>query len=161
METAKLKGTLAVAVTLVALSACSQNPQFRINTANQVYSALNDLQVLLAKAELGRFRQASSFNGAADSYAKVIGGFQVGRFVAVGLPPDADVAGADALNPQDGFIARCVDQVRRMAATHRTSGIAPDAAIIGTVRHDCAAAARAVAANESSALLLTTAAGYL
>lgn len=159
MAPAKLKASLAAAVALAALAACNQNPQFRINTANQVYGALNALQVLLAKAELGRFRHASSFDAAADSYAEIIGGFEVGRFVTlVGLPPEGNAADDSALNPQDRLIAGCTAQVRQMAAQHQAAGIAPDSPLPETLRKSCSAAARAVAANEASALLLTTAA---
>jgi hypothetical protein len=58
-------------------------------------------------------------------------------------------------------VERCVADIRTMALRHKASGIPATSEVIGTVRSSCDAAARAVAANESSALLLTTAAGDL
>lgn len=151
----------ALSIALLFLAACSQNPQFKINTANQVYSALNNLQVLLAQSELGLFAKPASFPDQADSYASVMGGFSAGRFVAIATPPLGVLLGEGAPAAGDGVVEQCVDQIRQMALQHKASGIAPTSGIIRTVRSSCDAAARAVAANESSALLLTTAAGDL
>jgi hypothetical protein len=150
-----------LSITCAVLSACSQNPQFKISTANKVYSALNDLQVLLAKAELGLVSSPASFAKTSGDYAKIMGGFETGRFTAVGISQSVDVLDADSLNPEVKVIASCVAQVRTMAETHRSTGIDPASDIIPTVRQSCGAAARSVAANESSALILSTAAGDL
>jgi hypothetical protein len=147
-------------VVVLLLGACSQNPQFKINTANQVYSALNTLQVMLAQAELGLFAQPSSFAAQADSYAGVMGGFSAGRFVEIAAPPVVDLLG-EAAPGSGSVVERCVADIRTMALRHKASGIPATSEVIGTVRSSCDAAARAVAANESSALLLTTAAGDL
>jgi hypothetical protein len=160
MSAVILRKSLAIATLLAALSACSQNPQFKINSANRVYASFHDLNILLAQADLGTFRKPSSFAANADSYATVIGGFEVGRFAAVGLSSAAPSATA-SVDPLDQLIGRCIDQIRQMADTHRTTGIAPASAIRQSVQTSCEQAVLSVAANEDSALIVTTAAGYL
>jgi hypothetical protein len=144
---------LAIATTLVLVAGCSKSPQFRMANANQAYDSLNELYVLLAKAELGAYRSPSSFAGTVDSYAEVVGGFETGRLMGADRPREA--ASFDAA------IDGCVGEVRGMAQTHRTAGIDPDAFVIRTVRSRCDAAANAVAENEVSSWLFTTAAGDL
>ena len=146
---------LAGGAMLVALAACSQNPQFSMSTANRTYASLSELYVLLAKAELGAFRSRSSFDGSVDGYAAVIGGFQLGRLL------DADRAvSLDAKRRSlNAAILRCVAQVKNMSVLHRTEGIDLAAPVIEAVRQTCDAAATAVAATETSSWLFATAAG--
>ncbi len=152
---------LATAVMLVAVTACSQNPQFRMNIANQAYSSLSELYVLLAKADLGALRSPASFGGEVDSYAQIIGGFQVGRLMVAGRPAGSARSKAAALDEIDAAIGRCAAQVRSMSDVHRSAGIAPGSDTIRTVRASCDAAAQLVAANEVSSWLFTTVAGDL
>jgi hypothetical protein len=147
---------LATAAALSAGAACTVNPQFRISLAKQTYAALDELYVLLAKAELGAFRFPSSFAAEADAYAAVIGGFGVGALMAPRA--GAEVEGAPDLV---AAVDRCVGQVRRLAAAHRTSGVAPDAAAIHAVRASCDTAVRWVAASEAPSLILRTVGGDL
>jgi hypothetical protein len=155
---ARLKRALATASTLGVLAACGQNPQFRMNMADQTYTALNELYVLLAMAELGTLRSSASFAAKADTYAAIIGGFQVGMLIAAGRPLDP---ASDLPDDLDKTIPRCVDQIRRMSSLHRTSGISPDSPALENVRASCDAAARSVAANEVSSWVFTTIAGDL
>jgi len=148
-----IKRSLIVAATL-AVAACSQNPQFRIASANRAYDALEGLYVLLAKAELGALRSPASYAGSVDDYAAVIAGFQTGRLLDAGRPDAA--AAAESLS---AGIARCVDDVKRMSAVHKAGGVAPGSAEIPRVRASCDAAARSVAASETSSWLFATAAG--
>lgn len=146
---------LVAGAVLVALSACTQNPQFRMSNANQVYGSLDELYVLLAKAELGAFRSRSSFGGSVDGYAAVVGGFQLGRL----LEADRAVSLDAVRSSLDAAISRCVAQVKNMSVLHRTEGIDPAAPVIEAVRQTCDAAAIAVAATETSSWLFATAAG--
>ncbi len=129
MFASRLKTILATAALLAALAACTQNPLFRMNMANQAYGSLNALSELLAKADLGALRSSSSFSGEVDNYAAIIGGFEVSRLLAAGHP--TETASLDA------SLGRCVDQVRRMSDMHRTAGIAPASAVIRAVRTSC------------------------
>ena len=99
----RLNPILATAATLVALAACSQNPQFRMNMASQAYGALNELYVLLARADLGTLRAPASFADQAESYAVIIGGFEVAGLLAAGRPP-----GREASEDLAATIGRCV-----------------------------------------------------
>ena len=146
---------LVAGAVLVALTACTQNPQFSMSTANRTYASLSELYVLLAKAELGAFRSSSSFVGSVDGYAAVMGGFQLGRLL------DADRAvSLDAKRRSlNAAISRCVAQVKNMSVLHRTKGIDPAEPVIEAVRETCDAAATAVAATETSSWLFATAAG--
>jgi hypothetical protein len=155
---ARLKRALATASALCVLAACSQNPQFRMNMADQAYTALNELYVLLAMAELGTLRSPASFTGMADTYAVIIGGFQIGGLIAAGRPQGP---ASDRPDDLDKTIPRCVDQIRRISDLHRTSGISPSSPALKTVRASCNAAARSVAANEVSSWVFTTIAGDL
>lgn len=146
---------LVAGAVLVALSACTQNPQFRMSNANQVYGSLDELYVLLAKAELGAFRSKSSFGGSVDGYAAVVGGFQLGRL----LEADRAVSLDAVRSSLDAAISRCVAQVKNMSVLHRTKGIDPTEPVIQAVREACDAAAIAVAATETSSWLFATAAG--
>ena len=161
MSLPRLKGTLATAAMLVALTACSQNPQFRANVANQAYGSLSELYVLLAKADLGALRSPASFGGEVDSYAQIIGGFEVGRLMVAGRRPGLSRSRAAAFDDLDAAVKRCADQVGRMSDMHRRAGIAPGSETIRTVRASCDAAARLVAASELSSWVFTTVAGNL
>ena len=152
----RLNPILATAATLVALAACSQNPQFRMNMASQAYGALNELYVLLARADLGTLRAPASFADQAESYAVIIGGFEVAGLLAAGRPP-----GREPSEDLAATIGRCVDRLRRMSDQHRTAGIAPRAPITSAVRTGCDAAARSVAADEVSLWVFSTIAGDL
>jgi hypothetical protein len=158
MTVSRLRPVLAAAALLAAVAACTQNPQFRMNLANQSYGSLNELYVLLAKADLGTLRSPSSFADEADSYAMIIGGFELGRLLArpTGSPP-----GAGSLDDLDRAIRQCVGQLTQMSDRHRTSGIVPGSPTIRTVRERCDAAARSVAADEVSSWIFSTAAGDL
>jgi hypothetical protein len=147
-----LRRILAATAVLGAVAGCGQNPQFRMNLANRAYGSLGELYVLLAKADLGALRSPSSFAGEVDSYAAILGGFEVGRLMA------KDHASGDDLNKA---IQQCVGQVRQMSDAHRTAGIAPGSARIRTVRISCDDAARLVAANEVSSWIFSTAAADL
>jgi hypothetical protein len=161
MSPTRLKATLATAAMLVALTACSQNPQFRANVANQAYGSLSELYVLLAKADLGALRSPASFGGEVDSYAQIIGGFEVGRLMVAGRRPGLSRSRAAAFDDLDAAVKRCADQVGRMSDMHRRAGIAPGSETIRTVRASCDAAARLVAASELSSWVFTTVAGDL
>jgi hypothetical protein len=126
-----------------------------MNVANQAYGALNELYVLLAKADLGALRSPSSFDDEVGSYAGIIGGFQVGRLMAAGRP----VGGF--LHDLDKAIGQCADQVRRMSDVHRSAGLAPGSTTLRSVRTSCDTAARSVAAEEASSWIFSTAAGDL
>ena len=144
---------LAIGAALLAVAGCSRNPQFQMANANQAYGAFSDLYVLLAKAEIGAFGAPSSFNGTLDSYAEVIGGFEIGRLLG-GDRPEATAA---LRTPID----ECIAELRSMAAMHRASGIDADAPILQAVRGRCDTAALAIAENEVSSWLFATAAGDL
>jgi hypothetical protein len=154
MLASRLKITLATAA-LLALLGCVRNPEFRTSVANHAYGTLGDLHTLLARAELGTLRSRSSFAGQADTYAEVIGGFEMSRLLA------AAPTGGTLPDDLDRSAARCAAEVRQMAAEHRSAGLAPDAPILRTVRASCDAAAAAVAAGEASSWVLTTVAGDL
>jgi hypothetical protein len=160
MPPSRLKPTLALAAALLALAACGQNPQFRMNVASQSYGSLDELYVLLAKADLGALRSAASFGDEVDSYARIIGGFQVGRLMVAGRPASRR-AGAASLDDLDAAIARCAAQVTRMSDVHRRAGLPPGSDTIRTVRASCDAATRLVAANAVSSWVFTTVAGDL
>jgi hypothetical protein len=158
MSTPRPKGCFVACAVLSAVAACSQNPQFRMTNANEAYSSLSGLYVLLAKAELGMFRSASSFRDSADDYATTIAGFQLGRL----LDDDRPAAGIEPSPGElDAAIARCVDLVERLSLLHRTRGVAPGSPAIPAVRESCDAAALSVAATETSSWLFATAAGDL
>jgi hypothetical protein len=140
---------------------CSQNPEFRANLANQAYGSLNQLYVLLAEAELGALRSPSSFASEVETYATIIGGFEVSRLIVAGRPASRTASEAASLEDLGGAIGHCVAQVKRLSEMHRTNGIASGSAMIGSVRGSCDTAARLVAANEVSSWIFTTAAGDL
>lgn len=146
---------LVAGAMLAALAACSQNPQFRMSTANRTYASLSDLYVLLAKAELGAFRSTSSFGDSVDGYASVVGGFQLGRL----LEADPTVSLDAERRSLGGAVSRCVAQLKNMSAIHGEKGIDPGDPVIQAVRNTCDAAAVAVAATETSSWLFSTAAG--
>jgi hypothetical protein len=157
MSAPRPKRNLVIGAAVVAVAACSQNPQFRMTSANQAYSSLNELYVLLSKAELGALRSASTFDDSADSYATAMAGFQLGRLLDTDGPIDIGPSGS-ALQVA---IARCVDQIKRMSVLHRTRGIEPASPAIDAVRRSCDAAAGSIAATETSSWLFATAAGDL
>ncbi len=144
---------LAIGAVLVLVAGCSRNPQFQMANANRAYGAFSELYVLLAKAEIGAFRKPSSFAGAVDSYAEVMGGFEIGRLLGRDRPEST----AALQGPVDG----CIAELRSMAGMHRASGIDPDAPILQSVRSRCDTAALAIAENEVSSWLFATAAGDL
>jgi hypothetical protein len=150
--------TLATAATLAVLAACGRNPEFRTSLANHAYTSLADLHTLLAKADLGTLRSRSSFAGEADTYATVIGGFEMSRLLAAAPAADRTAITSDDL---DRNVGRCADQVRQMSDLHRTAGLAPRSPIVRSVRTSCDAAATWVAANEASSWLVSTIAGDL
>lgn len=153
--------TIAMLTTLTALSACSQNPQFKMNSAKQVYQAGNDLHILLAKADLDALKKRSSYAANIDSYASVIGGFEVGRQVAIVQPAGLAPSKAAKLDALDRNIKECLAQIRQMAERHRTSGIDAASGITQNVRTSCDKAVRSVAANETSAWIVSTVADDL
>jgi hypothetical protein len=153
MSRGRVGRILAIGAVLVLVAGCSRNPQFQMTNANRAYTAFADLYVLLAKAEIGALRSPSSFNGTVDSYAEVIGGFEIGRL----LGGDRPAATAALQAPID----LCLDQLRAMATIHKASGVAPDAPIVQAVRRQCDTAVQAVAENEVSSWLFETAAGDL
>jgi hypothetical protein len=152
---------LANLTALALLSACSQNPQFKINSANQVYKSGYDLNTLLAKAELDAFQNPSTYAANVDSYASAIGGFQVGRQVALVQPTGLFRSKGIALDTLESDLEECIAKIAQMAELHRTSGIDPKSNITQAVRASCDKAIRSVAANETSAWIVTTAAGDL
>jgi hypothetical protein len=149
----RLRITFATAAMLALLAACSRNPEFRTSVANRAYGSLGHLYTLMAKADLGALRSPASFAGEADGYAAIIGGLEMSRLLSPAPASPTDDLGR--------AVGRCVAEVRRMADQHRTAGLAPGAAVVGTVRSSCDAAAAAAAANEASSWLLTTVAGDL
>ncbi len=157
MAAPRPKGRIVACAIFVAVAACSQNPQFRMTNANQAFNSLNELYVLLAKAELGLFRSASSFGDNADSYATTIAGFQLGRLLDADRPAGIDTSRSEL----DDAIARCVKLVERLSVLHRTRGVAPGSPAIAAAREGCDGAARSVAATETSSWLFATAAGDL
>lgn len=156
MLASRLRRTFATLAVLAAVSACSQNPQFRMDMANEAYESLDTLYVLLAKADLGALRSPSSYPGEVDSYATIIGGFDLGRLLTAGRP--SGKGGAASLDHVDATIGQCVGEIRRMSDVHRSKGIAPGSDVVRAVRTRCDAAARLVAANEVSSWLFSTAA---
>jgi hypothetical protein len=157
----RMKLSLSIVTMLAVVSACGPNPQFKINSANQVFSAGNELHTLLAKADLNAFQSSSTFAAHLDSYASVIGGFEIGRQVAVVRPVSATPKKAAALDALDSNITECIARLKQMAELHHTSGIDAGSDITQSVRNTCNKALRSVAANETSAWLVTTAADDL
>jgi hypothetical protein len=148
------RGTALAAIVILGLvGSCARNPQFRMTNANLVYNSLGDLYVLLAQAELGAFASPSSYGKAVESYASVMGGFEIGRLLATGRPGEA--------GSLDQVIAACVGEVKELAEMHRRVGVLPDAAVIETVRTWCDRAAAAAAEQEVSSWLFETAASDL
>jgi hypothetical protein len=161
MSVPNMNKTMVFLTTFMALSACSQNPQFKMNSANQVYQAGNDLHILLAKADLDAFQRPSSYATNIENYAAVIGGFEVGRQVAVFQSRFLAPSKAVKLDTLDSDIAGCLVRIKQMAKLHSTSGIDASSSITEAVRSSCDKAVRSVAANETSAWIVTTAADDL
>lgn len=141
--------------------ACDSNPQFRMNSANRAYGALNDLQVLLARAELGLLRARASFDAQAGAYAEIIAGFEIGRSVPIGKGMRSAASRAASRDALDGAITGCVDAVKAMAQAHRTSGLPAGSARLGAARQRCQAAVALVAENERPSIFISTVAGDL
>lgn len=153
--------SVPAAILLASLLGCGSNPQFNINSANQAYGSLNELYGLLAKAELGAFGSPASFAANLDSYSEVIGGFEVARMIDRRGKRRSAAANAAAGDDLDRAVAECVARVGQMAAVHRSRGIGPGSSQSQAARASCNAAARSVAANEASSLVINTVAGDL
>jgi len=161
MQAVRLTGTIATGALVLALSGCGSNPQFNINSANRTYDALNTLYTVLARAELGALASRSSYGATVDDYATVIAGFEAGGLLKSAGRHAAGSRKRARLDSLNARVDDCIAQVNGLAAAHRKAGIPAQSPLIAATRASCTEAAREVANNENSALLVSTVAGDL
>ncbi len=133
-----------LAVTL--LSGCAAfAPGYLAEADKRAADSFQIISELLAKADLGEYRAASSYDPAVDDYARAIAGMETAKLLAGGSTvagPAAETARAAQLVVIDA----CLTNLKSMAALHKSGGLLPNVGLTQTVRVPCDQAVRVLQA---------------
>ncbi|MGJ8529383.1 hypothetical protein [Maritalea sp.] len=139
--------TLIFILLPLTLYGCSAfAPRYLQEADSKSTSGYEELAVLLSKAELGAFKETSSYNDQIDGYSSIIGKFTVAKLAHTNAETASQTSGAQAsLNT---IIENCISLIKLLAKEHKLDGIVPNSGTTQTVQVGCDIALHAIRATK-------------